>query len=181
MNDPAASTLSGSSAASCVPATGMHGVRDRRGERSGSATCSIIPGSCRCYSSRLTTGSVSTASTASTAEYYYVRNGGIHNAFTSGVAEPGGQGSGVRRLLLRSGQPQEQLRAPEPEPSVYAGKRDYGAGASLQRPAGHRSEVRILTLAKADPRSASPATGAAWRRPGKRPPPRSRSHPPPLV
>ena len=47
-----------------------------------------------------------------------------------------------------------------PDPALYAGKRDHGAGASPLPPAGHRSEVRILTLAKGGPALGQPGD---WR------------------
>ena len=82
-----------------------------------------------------------------------------------------------------------------PDPALYAGQRDHPADASPLPPAGHRSDVRILTLAKGGPalglpprwrrvqRSCSrrwPARRLALRglsRP-RRPPPRPRPHPP---
>ena len=66
-----------------------------------------------------------------------------------------------------------------PDPALYAGKRDHAAGASPLPPAGHRSEVRILTLAKGGSR-ARPARRLALRSVGRagRPPPRARPHPP---
>ena len=47
-----------------------------------------------------------------------------------------------------------------PDPALYAGKRDHAAGASPLPPAGHRSEVRILTLAKGGPALGQPGD---WR------------------
>ena len=47
-----------------------------------------------------------------------------------------------------------------PDPALYAGKRDHGAGASPLPPAGHRSEARILTLAKGGPALGEPGD---WR------------------
>ena len=47
-----------------------------------------------------------------------------------------------------------------PDPALYAGKRDHGAGASPLPPAGHRSEVRIFTLAKGGPTLGQPGD---WR------------------
>ena len=47
-----------------------------------------------------------------------------------------------------------------PDPALYAGKRDHGAGASPLPPAGHRSEVRILSLAKGGPALGQPGD---WR------------------
>ena len=47
-----------------------------------------------------------------------------------------------------------------PDPALYAGRRDHAAGASPQPPAGHRSEVRILTLAKGGPALGQPGD---WR------------------
>ena len=47
-----------------------------------------------------------------------------------------------------------------PDPALYAGKRDHGAGASPLPPAGHRSEVRVLTLAKGGPALGQPGD---WR------------------
>ena len=66
-----------------------------------------------------------------------------------------------------------------PDPALYAGKRDHGAGASPLPPSGHRSEVRILTLAKGGPALGQPGD---WRcvvsAAQGRPPPRPRLHPP---
>ena len=47
-----------------------------------------------------------------------------------------------------------------PDPALYAGKRDHGAGASPLPPAGHRSEVRVLSLAKGGPALGQPGD---WR------------------
>ena len=47
-----------------------------------------------------------------------------------------------------------------PDPALYAGKRDHGAGASPLPPAGHRSDVRILNLAKGGPALGQPGD---WR------------------
>ena len=47
-----------------------------------------------------------------------------------------------------------------PDPALYAGERDHATGASPQPPAGHRSGVRILTLAKGGPAIGQPGD---WR------------------
>ena len=47
-----------------------------------------------------------------------------------------------------------------PDHALYAGKRDHAAGASPLPPAGHRSEVRVLTLAKGGPAIGQPGD---WR------------------
>jgi mannose-6-phosphate isomerase-like protein (cupin superfamily) len=47
-----------------------------------------------------------------------------------------------------------------PDPALYAGARDHASGASPRPPAGHRSAVRILTLAKGGPAIGQPGD---WR------------------
>ena len=47
-----------------------------------------------------------------------------------------------------------------PDPALYAGKRDHASGASPRPPAGHRSQVRVLTLAKGGPSIGQPGD---WR------------------
>ena len=47
-----------------------------------------------------------------------------------------------------------------PDPALYAGRRDHAAGGSPRPPDGHRSEVRIFTLAKGGPALNKPGD---WR------------------
>ena len=47
-----------------------------------------------------------------------------------------------------------------PDPALYAGKRDHGAGAFPLPPADHRSEVRVFSLAKGGPALGQPGD---WR------------------
>ena len=89
-----------------------------------------------------------------------VRQGDVYTPVEAGegIFVPTGE---VHGTLNDTGAPARLISFQSPpDPALYAGTRDHGTGASPQPPAGHRSAVRILTLAKGGPAIGQPGD---WR------------------